>query len=245
MSTALMTERIPGTSPRLQARMAGVIAWITTTAGFAAVVRGRLVVFDDAAATAHNILSHQLLFRLAFAADVIAILYIVYTLLLYDLFKPVNRNLSLLAAFFSLVGCAIGTLNCLFHLAPLVILGGAPPLSAFNAQQLQALALIFLKLHAQGYNISMILFGCYNLLIGHLIFRSTFLPRILGVLLASSGLCYLINCFSNFISPAFAARLLPYILIPGVAELLLALWFVVIGVNAQQWKLQAGAAGEE
>jgi hypothetical protein len=65
------------------------------------------------------------------------------------------------------------------------------------------------------------------------------------VLLASSGLCYLINCFSNFISPAFAARLLPYILIPGVAELLLALWFVVIGVNAQQWKLQADAAGEE
>jgi hypothetical protein len=62
MSTALMTERIPGTSPRLQARMAGVIAWITTTAGFAAVVRGRLVIFDDAAATAHNILSHQLLF---------------------------------------------------------------------------------------------------------------------------------------------------------------------------------------
>jgi hypothetical protein len=91
MSTALMTERIPGTSPRLQARMAGVIAWITTTAGFAAVVRGRLVVFDDAAATAHNILSHQLLFRLAFAADVIAILYIVYTLLLFSCTTCLNR----------------------------------------------------------------------------------------------------------------------------------------------------------
>jgi hypothetical protein len=79
--------------------------------------------------------------------------------------------------------------------------------------------------------------------IGYLIFRSTFLPRILGVLLAISGLCYLINCFANFLSPAFAAHLLPYILVPGGAELLLALWLVVMGVNGQRWKEQASAAG--
>jgi hypothetical protein len=232
-------------SPSFRARVAGVIAWITTTAAFAAIVRGRLIVFDDAAATAHNILSHQLLFRLAFAADIIAILYVVYTLLLYTLFRAVNRDLSLLAACFSLVGCAIGTLKCLFHLAPLIVLGSASTSSAFNAQQLQELALLFLKLHSQGYNISMVLFGSYNLLIGCLIFKSMFLPRILGVLLAISGLCYIINSFSNFISPAFAAHLLPYILIPGVAELLLALWFVVMGVNAERWNAQASAAFEE
>jgi len=63
------------------------------------------------------------------------------------------------------------------------------------------------------------------------------------VLLAISGLCYLINSFANFLSPAFAAHLLPYILLPGVAELLLALWLVVIGVNGQRWEEQAGAAG--
>jgi hypothetical protein len=173
-----MMERIAEASPRFQARMAGVIAWITTTAGFSAIVRGRLVVCGAAAATAHNILAHELLFRLAFAGDVIATLYIAYTLLVY------NSSLSLLAAFFSLVGCAIGILNCLFHLAPLVVLGGAQSLSAFNVEQLQALALVFLNLHAQGYNISMVLFGSYNLLIGYLIFRLTFLPRILGVQLA-------------------------------------------------------------
>src|SRR6266699_6352676 len=189
-----VTERIAEASPRFQARMAGVIAWITTTAGFAEIVRGRLVVYGDAAATAH-----EMLFRLALAGNVIAILYIAYTLLLYNLFRPVNRSLSLLAAFFSLVGWALGALNCLFLLAPLVVLGGAQSLSAFNVEQLQALALMFLKLHAQGYNISMVLFGSYNLLIGYLIFRSTFLPRILGVLLAISGLCYLINCFANFL----------------------------------------------
>jgi hypothetical protein len=75
-------------------------------------------------------------------------------------------------------------------------------------------------------------------------FRSTFLPRILGVLLAISGLCYLTNCFANFVSPAFAAQLLPYILIPGGAELLLARWLSAIGLNAQRWKEPASAAGE-
>ena len=94
----------------------------------------------------------------------------------------------------------------------------------------------------QGFYIGMVLFGCYNLLIGYLIFQSTFLPRILGLLLAISGLCYLVNSFANFLSPGFAAHLLPYILIPGLAELLLALWLVVIGVNVPRWKEQAGAA---
>jgi len=131
---------------------------------------------------------------------------------------------------------------CLFQMAPLVILGGSQSLSAFSVEQLQALALLFLQLHAQGYTISMVFFGSYNLLIGCLIFRSTFLPRILGVLLAFSGLCYLVNCFVNFLSPALTARLVPYILIPGVAELLLALWLVMVGVNVQRWNEQAGAA---
>jgi Domain of unknown function (DUF4386) len=236
-----MTDYATRISPRFQARMAGVIAWITTTAGFAEAVRGKLVVAGDAAATAHNIQAHETLFRLAFAGDVLAALYIAYTLLLYNLFKPVSRDLSMLAALFSLVGCAIGTFNCLFHIAPLVVLESAPSLSAFSAEQSQALALLFLKLHTEGSNIGLVLFGSYNLLIGYLIFRATFLPRILGVLLGISGVCYLIHCFASFIAPAFAAHLLPYILIPGVAELLLALWLVVVGVNVQRWNEQASA----
>jgi len=236
-------ERIAEASPSFQARMAGAIAWITTTSGFAAVARGKMVVYGDAAATAHNILAHELLFRLAVVGDVIALLYVAYILLLYNLFKPVNRNLSLLAAWFSLVGCAVGAVLCVFQVAPLVVLGGAQSLSAFKTEQLQALALMLLQLHAQGSNVSMVLFGSYNLLIGYLIFRSTFLPRVLGVLLAFSGLCYLINCFANILAPAFAARLVPYILMPGVAELLLALWLLVMGVNAERWREQSIAAG--
>jgi hypothetical protein len=238
-----MTERIVDASPSFQARMAGAIAWITTTSGFAAVVSGKLVVYGDAAATAHNILAHELLFRLAVVGDVIALLYVAYTLLLYNLFNPVNRNLSLLAALFSLVGCAVGAVMCVFQVAPLVVLGGVQSSSAFWVEQLQWLALMFLQLHAQGSNISMVLFGTYNLLIGYLIFRSTFLPRVLGVLLAFLGLCYLINCFANFLAPAFAAHLVPYILVPGVAEIWLALWLLVMGVNAQRRREQASASG--
>jgi hypothetical protein len=239
-----MTLLIVESSARFQARLAGLIALITTTSAFAVFVRGRLVVFSDAAVTAHNLQAHQLLFRLGFAADVIALLYIAYTLLLYNLFKPVNRSLSLLAAFFSLVGCAMGAVNCLLLGAPLVVLRGAQSLRAFNVEQLQALALLFLKLHDQGLTVSMVLFGSYNLLIGYLIFRSTFLPRILGELLALSGLCYLINCFAIFLAPAFAAHLVPYILLPGATELLLALWLLVAGVSVQRWNEQASAARE-
>ncbi|HEY0797392.1 MAG TPA: DUF4386 domain-containing protein [Acidisarcina sp.] len=192
-----MPEWISEASPRRLARIAGLVAWITTSAGFAVMVRGRLIVYDDAAATAHNILAHQLQYRLAFTGDIIALLYIAYTLILYKLFKPVNRNISLLAAVMSLMGCGIETFNALFHIAALVVLTSGQSLSAFSVGQLQALALMFLKLNAQGAEIGMVLFGSYNLMVGYLIFRSTFLPRILGGLLAISGACYLFNCFRS------------------------------------------------
>jgi len=237
-----MVKQPVDVSPRFQARMAGVIALITTTSGFAVFVRGKLFNLGDAAATAQNILAHESLFRLAIVGDLIALLYIAYTLLLYNIFKPVNRSISLLAAFFSLVGCAMAAILCLLEVAPLAILTGAPSPGAFSAEQVQMLALTFLKLHSEGYTISMVLFGSYNLLVGYLIFRSALLPRILGLLLGLSGACYLFNSFAYFLSPAFAASLLPYILIPGASELLVALWLVVFGVNVQRWRELAGTA---
>src|SRR5206468_1719742 len=150
----------------------------------------------------------------------------------YELFKPVNRSLSLLAAFFSLVGCTIGALSYLFHLAPFVLLKGAPPyLSVFNVKQLQALALMFLKLRARGSNISMVFFGFHVLLIGYLIFRSTFLPRIVGALMAFAGLGWL-----TFLWPPLANYLDPYILVPGLlGSGSLTLWLLVKGVNEKRW----------
>jgi uncharacterized protein DUF4386 len=244
MSTVVMTERTAEASPSLKARIAGGLYLSGFANLFAGSVLGTIIVNGDAAATAHNILAHETLYRLAFTADLITVpCYIAVSALFYNLFKPVNRSLSLIAAFFGLAGSTMWALNDFFFLAPLVVMGGAHSVTAATADQLQAQALMFLNLHAQGSNIVMVAFGFHVILIGYLIYRSTFLPRILGVLLAIAGLCYLTNSFANFLSPEFAAHLVPYILIPGVAEILLALWLFVMGVNAQRWKEQATRDG--
>ncbi len=187
MSAAEMTERIAEASPRFKARIAGVFYLLVfLTGGLALFVRGRL----------------------GSAAGLIAgACYIAVTLLFYGIFKPVNRNVSLLAAFISLVGIIIGPLS-LLHLAPS--------------------------------NISpLVFFGFYCLLIGYLIFRSTFLPRILGLLMAFAGLGWL-----TFLFPPLANYLSPYVFIPGLlGEGSLTLWLLVKGVNVQRWKQQASAAG--
>jgi Domain of unknown function (DUF4386) len=119
-------------------------------------------------------------------------------------------------------------------------LGGAQYLSVFKVEQLQALVLMFLKLRSQAEQIDLVFFGFFDFLIGCLILRSTFLPRILGALMALAGFGWLI-----FLSPPLANHLSHYILPLGfVAELLLMLWLLVKGVNVQRWQEQAVAAGE-
>jgi hypothetical protein len=226
--------------PGPRARITGVVYllyFLTAVIG-EFFLRG-LVVDGDAAATANNILAHQPLFRLGFATGLIATAcYIAVTALFYDLFKPVSRSLSLLAAFFSLVGCAILAFASLFQLAPLVVLGGSQYLSVFKEEQLRALALMFLELNTQANNICVVFFGVYCLLLGYLIFRSVFLPRILGMGMALAGLGWL-----TFLSPPLANHLSPYNLVLGfLAELSLMLWLLVMGVNVQRWKEQANAA---
>lgn len=236
--------RVLEASPRLKGRLAGVFYLMTIITGlFAEVfVRGALVVRDDAAATATNILAHESLYRLGLAADLVMLAcYIAVTLLFYDLFKPVGRSLSSLAAFFSLVGIAVLAANSLNHLAPLVYLGDAHYLTAFEPNQLQALARMSLRLHGQGYNISGVFFGIYCAMLGHLIFRSGFLPRILGALMALGGLCFLISSFAIFLSPKLAARLPDISMLGGIAELALSLWLIVISVNAAKWEEKVSA----
>ena len=240
MGTAVMMGRIAEASPRPRARITGAVYLLY----FLTAVLGQfclkgLVVDGDAAATANNILAHQPLFRLGLATGLIATAcYIAVTALFYDLFKPVDRRLSLLAAFFSLVGCAITAFGSLFQLAPLVVLGGSQYLSIFKVEQLRALALMFLELNTQTANICLVLFGFYDILIGYLIFRSTFLPRVLGGLMALAGLGWL-----AFLYPPLANSLSPSVLVLGfLAELLLMLWLLAKGVNIQRWKEQGSAA---
>jgi hypothetical protein len=243
MNTSIVLERIAESSPRLKARMAGVFYLLTIlTRMFVEIfVRNRLVVVDDAAATTTNILAHEPLWQWGFTGDILAFAsYIALTALLYELFKPVHRSLSLVAAFFGLVASVVQAISSLFHLAPLVVLGGSPYLRVFTVEQLQALALVFLKLRAAAYHtIGLVFFGLYLLLAGILILKSTFLPRILGGLMVLAGLSYVL-----FLSPPLVRSLQPYILVfPGVGQISLCLWLLVMGVNAQRWKEQASTAG--
>ena len=243
MNLAVMTEPIAEVSPLFKARAAGFFWLMTILAGmFAFLAGGKFVVSGAAAATAANILAHESLYRWAFVANLIAtVCYLAVTLLVYALLKPVNRNLSLLAAFFSLVGCAIGAVSCLFYLAPVAVLGGAQYLTVFTLEQLQAQALTFLTLSALANDMGLVFFGLHVLTVGYLIRRSTFLPRILGALLVVTGVCYLTNSFANFLSLPFKAYLLPFVAAGGLlGEGSLSLWLIVKGVNVQQWKQQAG-----
>ena len=241
MSTNVITERTTKASPRFKARIAGLFDLLEgLTSGFGQViVPGMLVVSSNAAATAANILAHGLLFRFSILAALIGVAcHTAWTFLFYELFKPVNRSLSLLGAFIGLVAIAIQACSSVFQLAPLIIMQGGQSFSAFNVDQLQALTLVFLRFGARAFNTYLAFFGIWCVLIGYLIFRSTFMPRIIGVLEAFAGLCWL-----TFLWPPFGHYLSPYNqILSAPGEISLMLWLLVMGVNNERWNEQASSA---
>ena len=181
-------KRIAEASPSFKARIAGVLSLLSLLAA----VFGEFIVRG----------------RLGLAGDLIAVSGMVaVTLLLYDLFKPVSRGLSLLAASFNLVGLICGAL----------------------------------RMHPRGMDITVVFGGFSCILIGYLIFRSTFLPRILGLLMAFAGLAWV-----TYLSPPLAANLSPYNLASGIlGQESVMLWLLVMGVNVQRWKEQARSSTVE
>ena len=232
-----------GASPRQLARIAGGLYLLNIVAGFIAIglVPAILFVEGDVAATLRNIQANELLYRLSLAAHMIPILCNVpLVVILYDLLKGVNKRLALMMVFYSIVGTAVESANLLHQFTPLVLLDGAQGLHALTADQMQALAYAPLRLQTFGYDIQQVVYAGYLLAAGYLVFRSTFLPRVIGVLLAIGAVSYLIYSFASFISPEFAAHLVPYIQLPSlVGEGSLCLVLLVIGVNIQRWKGQA------
>src|SRR5437016_7060899 len=232
-------------SPQFKARAAGGLWLLCIISGMAGFVVGALlIVANDATATAANILAKESLFRLGFAADLISgLAYVGVTAFIYYLLRPVSRSLSLVGAFFGLAGVAIGGGSWIIHLTPLLLLHGDAYLTAFTTSQLQAMSLAALKLQLQVFPIGMVFFGIQCISIGYLVARSTFLPRILGVLLAMGGMCYVIASFANFLIPSFGPRLVPFIMpVAFIGEGSLGLWLLVKGVNEQRWFEQARVA---
>ena len=239
MTAAVLTEWVPETSPRSRARIAGVFYLICVVTGIFAIgaTAGRLVA-DDPAKTAANILANETLYRAGLLAGFIAAAaYIVVAVLLYHLLKPVNRTMARASVLFNVLGCAVGSVSTVCALAPFVLLGKTY-MSGFSAAQLQALSYAFLKFGDEATYVSLIFFGFYMFTIGCLIFRSTFLPRVLGVLVAAAGVSYL-----TYLWPPFAHSLQPFSMLPVMlGELGLTIWLLTAGVNADRWSEVAGAA---
>lgn len=226
-------------------RTAGFLYLIMiVTGGFAeAYVRGGLTVDGDPAATARNILESEQMYRVGFVADLICIIATTFlSLIFYFLFKPVNIFLSSMALLFSILASAVMTANLIHQFAPLLLLHNTAYQQAFSSGQLQTQSLFFLNLQSQGYNISLLLFAFYFPIIGWLVYKSNFLPRILGIIYALAGAGYLANSLAWFLSPQSAAHLFPYVLLPAfIGEIFMSLWLIFKGVKAQEMNVSKAA----
>ena len=236
---------IPQTSARFRARISGALYVLCIGCGFFAemFVRAKLVVYSDAAATAHNIAAAPGLYRAGFFADVSAMtLGVLSSVLLYTLLNAVSRGVALTVLVLDVISNAVSISGSILLFAPLIILQGDGHLSGLSAPQLSSLALLSIKLYESVYAISLGLFSGSCLLTGYLVFRSTFLPKTIGVLLALAGICYLLNTFVVLMPKGFAEYLSPWIFLPIlVGEAALAFWLLIAGVNSAKWDAIARA----
>ena len=235
-----MANQTVETSPQGYARAGGVLYLVIIVLGAFAegFVTNKLVVPGDAATTAHNITASPVLWHLSVAGDLIVALCAVPLLWIeYVLLRPVSKHLVLLAVLFNLVSLAVETISKLFLLVVVPTLGNADYLKAFEPQQLQVLANLALKSHDIAFNIALIFFGCTCLVNGYLIFRSGYLPKLIGILMQLAGLSYLAACSAALFAPTFADLIIPAILVPPlIGESSFCLWLLVKGVNMAKWK---------
>ena len=227
-------------SPQRYARIAGICYLAIIFLGMFGelYVRGALVVSGDAAATSAAISASPMLWRAGIVGDLLMqVLDVPVIVIFYYLLRPVSRSLALFATLLNLVQTAVLVMNKLNLMVPLFLLERSSYLAAFSPEQLHAISSLAIKAHAYGFAIGLIFFGFACLATGYLIFKSGYLPKILGLLLAMAGLSYLINSFALLLAPSLADAISPAILIPAfVGELLLTLWLILKGVNIEQWR---------
>jgi hypothetical protein len=226
-------------STKKQARVAGILyLMLGPFAPFAFVYVPRtLIVRGDAAATASKIMASESLFRLGIVSSLLASIIMIFVVVaLYQLLKLVNKNMAALMVVFVLIAVPIAMLNELNQLGVLLLLHGADSLKIFTADQLHALVMLFLDLHKRGSLIAHIFWGLWLFPLGYLVFKSGFLPRILGVLLIIGCFGYVIQSFASFLLSNFKMNI---IFFTSWGELLLPLWLLIKGVNVEQWEKRA------
>lgn len=228
------------TSPLIYARTGGVLYLIIIIVGLfnEIFIRAKLIVSADVTATASNLLASEQLWRLGFAGSIIMLMCAIpLALIMFVLLRPVNNHIALLALLFNLVSISVEAVSDLSIFAALFPLSGSNYLNAFEPQQLNVLSYLTFRMHASGYNISLVFFGMNCFFWGYLVYKSVYFPKIIGVLLMICAVCYVTNSFAWFLAPKFAATLVPAILVPClIAELSLCLWLMIKGVQMPIWE---------
>jgi hypothetical protein len=223
-------------SPQKTARAAAFVFLIIFFLGMSTelLIRPGMIVPGDAAATVKNIAASEALFRFSLLSDLIRlVLLMCLPLVLYRLLKPVNKTIASLMVIFALVSVPIAMLNELNHFAVLLLSSHADYVSAFKPDQLNSLVMFFLELRKYGTFIPQVL-SLWVLFLGYLVFKSGFLPRILGILLIISGLGYTLQAVGFFLFPDI--DLMIFGLFTFIGEALFYLWLLVKGVNVEAWK---------
>jgi hypothetical protein len=226
------------------ARMAGFLYLLYIVVSIFADVLGRskLIVLGDAATTARNIIESAWQFRIGFVVDLVAaLLFLLTAWALYVLLKQVNENLALLFLLLNLVGVAVWCVSDLFLITSQLLLSGADFLKVFQADQLQALAMLFLYIYKNGFSgIAQIFFSAWLFPLGYLVFKSGFLPKILGIILMVECFGWLMYPIQFFLFPGNEVLFYLSSAIGFIGEFSLALWLLIMGAKEQKPALADG-----
>ena len=219
------------------ARMAGFLYLIYMIITIAADVLGRspLIVFGDAATTAKNIMASEWQFRVGIVGDLVsAVFFLLAAWALYALLKTVNKDLALLFLLLNLGGSAVYSINLLNQFAAVLLLSGTNYLKVFQVDQLQSLAMFFLNLHHNGYWIAQIFFGAWLFPLGYLVYKSGFLPKVLGIVMMIHFVGWTMTSLQFFLFPSFTA--ITYVTYPlgFISEFGLTLWLLIMGAREQK-----------
>jgi hypothetical protein len=236
-----MTISLSETSPSTRGRiLAGLYLSVIVCGIIAqALIADGLVVSNDAGKTAANILANKSLYRLAYTIFMVEMVaQVVASAMFYDLLKPVNRSLARITAIIGITGAGIKTFARLFYYTPLILLSDASYLSAIEPTQLATLSLAFIKINNQGAAIALIFFGFETVLRGWLIYRSEFLPRVLGVLSMVGGLGWL-----TFLWPPLGFQAFIFVALFAIVGVIATTgWLFMRGVNDTKWRERAALA---
>lgn len=238
-----MTTHNIGTSPRVYARTVGALYLLIFFVGPFAFFMGRTGVFvpGDPAATVDNLMASETMFRLGMVAEtVIVLIEIVVSAILYVLLRPVSRPLSLAAAFARFAQSILQAVNLFTAVPALVLLGGAGYLAAFEPDQLNALVQLFMDVNAFVIIIWGLIFGFHLLLLGYLVYRSGFWPRVLGILLLIGAAGYLLQSYGHLLAPQYDDILSTVVIVLSIpGELAFTIWLLWKGVDVERWEERA------